>query len=190
MKNPFRNKPESFWLRVEIIVELFGLVVLLTMLGTYAAGARINRTNSLPQGLYWLVDKEPERGDIVSFWPDGSEPFQIARERNYITPGQYYDRGDGGYSPIMKKLMGLPGDIVSITDDGVFINGDLIRNSRPFACDSIGDPLPVVRLHEYRLRENEVLLVSDYLPRSFDARYFGIQDKKQILDVLEPVFTW
>ncbi len=190
MTNPFRNKPDSFWMRVETVVVLLGLSALFTMLGTYAAGARINRTNSLPQGLYWLVDKEPERGDIVSFWPDGSEPFQIARERNYIIPGQYCNRGDGGYAPLMKKLMGVPGDIVSITEDGVIVNGALIANSRPFESDGVGDPLPVVRLHEYILRENEVLLVSDYLPRSFDARYFGVQDKKQILDVLEPVYTW
>lgn len=101
MKNFFRSLPR--WRRIEIVVEVFGLAVLFAMLGSYVAGARINRTNSLPQGLYWLVNKEPERGDIVSFWPDGSESFRIARERNYIIPGKYYDQGDGGYAPIMKK---------------------------------------------------------------------------------------
>ncbi len=190
MKMPFRNKPESFWNRVEIVVILFGLGSLAIMLTAYAFGARINRTNSLPQGIYWLVDKEPERGDIVSFWPDGSEPFRIARERGYIIPGQYLNQGDGGYAPLMKKLVGLPGDVVSITDDGVFVNGELIPNSVPLLCDNLGDPLPVLRLSDYTLQENEVLLVSDYLPRSYDARYFGVQDKRQILDVLIPVYTW
>ena len=190
MRLPFRNKPNSFWARIEIAVLLFGLGAVNIMLATYAAGARINRTNSLPQGLYWLVEKEPERGDIVSFWPDGSEPFRIARERGYIIPGQYFDLGDGGYAPLMKKLMGLPGDVVSITEAGVTVNGALVPNSQPFTHDNIGDPLPVVRLRDYTLRENDVLLVSDYLPHSFDARYFGIQDKRQILDVLVPVFTW
>lgn len=190
MKIPFVNRQKSFWNRLEIAVILFGLGALTIMLATYASGARINRTNSLPQGIYWLVDKEAERGDIVSFWPDGSEPFRIARERGYIIPGQYLNQGDGGYAPLMKKLVGLPGDVVSITDDGIFINGQLIPNSIPLACDNIGDPLPVLRLSDYTLHESEVLLVSDYLPRSYDARYFGVQDKRQILDVLVPVYTW
>lgn len=167
-----------------------GIAALVVSLAFYFAGARINRTNSLPRGLYWIVDKIPKRGDIVSFWPDGSMPFQIARKRGYIIPGQYNDNGDGGYDAVMKKLFGVSGDIVSITEDGVTVNGEHIPNSRPFACDNVGDPLPIVRMHKYQLGENEVLFVSDYLPRSFDARYFGIQDKRQILDVLRPVFTW
>jgi conjugative transfer signal peptidase TraF len=167
-----------------------GIFLLVAGLAVYFAGGRYNRTNSLPKGLYWLVDKEPERGDIVSFWPDGSEAFRTARERGYLIPGQYNDQGDGGYDAVMKKLLGLPGDIVSITEDGVSINGVSVPNSRPFARDNIGDPLPVIRLRDYRLKENEVLLLSDHLPRSFDARYFGVQEKRQIIDVLVPVFTW
>lgn len=172
------------------IFAITGIVVLIAALVLYFSGARINRTNSLPKGLYWLVGKEPERGDIVSFWPDGSEPFRIARERGYIIPGQYNDQGDGGYDAVMKKLMGLLGDVVSITDHGVVINGILLENSQPLVCDNIGDPLPLIRLHEYRLGENEVLFVSNHLPRSCDARYFGGQDRRQIIDVLIPIVTW
>jgi conjugative transfer signal peptidase TraF len=183
-------RPGAVWKRIDRVVALLGVAAFLLMLAAYSAGMRINRTNSLPKGIYRLVDKAPERGDIVSFWPDGSEAFRIARERGYLIPGRYNDRGDGGYDAVMKKLLALPGDIVSITDDGVIINGVFVPNSRPLAHDNIGDPLPVVRLHNYRLRENEVLFLSDHLPRSYDARYFGVQDRRQILDVLVPVFTW
>ncbi len=176
--------------RIARVFAITCIGILMITVTAYFAGARINRTNSLPKGLYWLVDKEPERGDIVSFWPDGSAAFRIARERGYIIPGHYNNQGDGGYDAVMKKLLGLPGDIVSITEDGVVINGTLILNSHPLPCDNIGDPLPVIRLHNYRLGDNEVLFMSDHLPRSYDARYFGVQDRRQIIDVLVPVFTW
>ncbi len=176
--------------RIARIFAVLGIVILLVSLAAYFAGARINRTNSLPKGLYWLVDKEPERGDIVSFWPDDSEPFRIARKRGYIIPGRYNDHGDGGYDAVMKKLLGVPGDIVTIGEDGVMVNGITVLNSRPLSCDNLGDPLPIVHLQNYRLGENEVLFMSDHLPRSYDARYFGVQERRQIIDVLVPVFTW
>ncbi len=176
--------------RIDLVVPALVLLVLLVLVTAYYAGARINRTNSLPKGLYWLVDKEPERGDIVSFCPDGSAPFRPDRHRHYIILVQYNILGDVGYDAVMKKLMGLPGDVISITGYGVTVNGEPIANSQPYDRDNVGDPLPVIRLHNYTLQENEVLFMSDHLPRSFDARYFGIQAKRQILDVLVPVVTW
>ncbi len=160
---------------------------------TYAAylcGARINRTHSLPKGLYWVVDKAPERGDTVSFWPGDTAEMREAVRRGYLIAGGYNDTGRGGYGLVLKKLMAMPGDVVSITGDGVFVNGTAIPNTRPLAADSIGDPLPVFRLAEYRLGDNEALFLSDHLARSFDGRYFGLQDMRQIVHVLRPVFVW
>ena len=167
-----------------------GVFLLLAAWAAYLCGARINRTHSLPKGLYWVVGKTPERGDIVTFWPDDSEPFRTARERGYIIPGQYNDRGAGGYDLMLKKLLALPGDVVSFTDAGVVVNGDLIPNTRPFDHDRIGDPLPMVRLENYRLWDGEALFLSDHLPRSFDARYFGVQHMRQIVEVVVPIWTW
>ena len=172
------------------LIAIGGIVLLLASWSAYLCGARINRTHSLPKGLYWAVGKTPERGDIVTFWPDDSEPFRTARERGYIIPGRHNDRGAGGYDLMLKKLLAVPGDIVSLTDAGVSVNGVLVQNTRPLDRDNIGDPLPVLRFENHRLRENEALFLSDHLPRSFDARYFGIQDMRQIVEVVKPVWTW
>ena len=172
------------------LFAIVGVVLLLAIWIAYLSGARINRTHSLPKGLYWAVGKTPERGDIVTFWPDDSEPFRMARERGYIIPGQYNNRGTGGYDLMLKKILALPGDVVSFTDAGVIVNGELIPNTRPFDRDGIGDPLPVVRLENYRLRDDEALFLSDHLQRSFDARYFGVQHMNQIVEVVVPVWTW
>ncbi|MCD8141509.1 MAG: conjugative transfer signal peptidase TraF [Planctomycetaceae bacterium] len=167
-----------------------GIAALVLACVSYACGARINRTNSLPKGLYWRVNKAPERGDIVAFWPDGTEPFRLARERGYILAGVYNIADDIGYGLMLKQLVALTGDIVSIDDDGVIVNSHRLPNTKPLAHDNVGDPLPVVRLSDYRLVEHEALFVSDHLPRSYDARYFGVQDMRQIVEVVVSVWIW
>ncbi len=175
------------WSRAFVVA---GLAALALVSLSYACGARVNRTNSLPKGLYWRVQKPPERGDIVAFWPDGSEPFRIARDRGYILPGVYNKIDGVGYGLMLKRLMGIPGDIVSITDDGIVVNGRLLPNSMPLSHDNVGDPLPIVRITDYQLADHEALFVSDHLPRSYDARYFGVQNMRQIVEVVVPVYTW
>ncbi|MDR1519317.1 MAG: conjugative transfer signal peptidase TraF [Planctomycetota bacterium] len=165
------------------------LSIFAVVYAAYLCGARINRTHSLPKGLYWVVDKPPERGDIVAFWPQDTEAIREAVRRGYLIPGAYNDGGRGGYGLILKKLLAVPGDAVSLTDAGVVVNGSLIPNTKPLDRDNLGDPLPVVRFENRRLGDNEALFLSDHLPRSFDARYFGVQDLRQIVEVVVPVWT-
>jgi conjugative transfer signal peptidase TraF len=180
----------SLGFRIGRAVSLAATALFLAVWGAYLAGARINRTNSLPKGLYRTVDKPPERGDIVAFWPRDTAAMREARRRGYILPGVYNTAGGEGYGFLLKRLMGVSGDIVSVTDGGVAVNGALVPNTRPLDADNIGDPLPKLRFESYRLGANEVLLVSDHLPRSFDGRYFGIQERYQIVETLVPVWTW
>ena len=185
-----KRNGKSFAARACRIFAISGIAALVLACFSYACGARVNRTNSLPKGLYWRIIKPPERGDIVAFWPDGSEPFRLARERGYILPG-VYNKADGiGYGLMLKRLVALPGDTVSITEGGVTVNGGLLPNTKPLTHDNVGDPLPVARLADYLLAEHEVLFVSDHLPRSYDARYFGVQDMRQIVEVVVPVWIW
>lgn len=180
----------GFYARAARILAVGGIALLTATWLAYLAGARINRTHSLPKGLYWVVRREPRRGDVVAFWPSDSPEFRQARRRGYIIGGVYNDSGRGGYGLMLKRLLAVPGDVVSIGDTGITVNGQAVPNSRPLARDNVGDPLPVVRIDQYRLGENEALFISDHLPRSFDARYFGVQDIRQIVDVLIPVIVW
>ena len=181
---------EGFFARACRVFALFGVGVLFLLLLSYACGARINRTNSLPRGMYWVVSKPPARGDIVTFWPSDCAEMQLARERGYIHHGVYNQTDGVGYSLLMKRYLGLPGDVVSVTDAGIIINSLLIPNTQPLSHDNIGDPLPRFRIANYTLKENEALFVSNHLPRSYDARYFGVQETQQIVEVLVPVWTW
>ena len=172
------------------IIALAGMIVLAACWIAYLCGARINRTHSLPKGLYWAVNREPRRGDLIAFWPADTPELREARRRGYIIPGVYNAGTDGqGYGLLLKKLAAVAGDTVSITGDGVIVNGVLMPNTVPLPCDNVGDPLPVLRFENRRLAGGEALFISDHLPRSFDARYFGVQETRQIVEVVEPVWT-
>jgi conjugative transfer signal peptidase TraF len=171
-------------------LALIAIGLFLAVFGLFLAGARINCTRSLARGLYWTRPGPPRRGDRVLFWPRDTPPFRLARERGYIPPGPY-NRTDGpGYGLMLKKLLALPGDVVSIDEDGVSVNYLRLAHSRPLPRDNLGAPLPSARLKNYRLREGEALFLSDEYPRSYDSRYFGVQELGQIVEVVEPVWTW
>ncbi len=180
----------SLGARIGKAISLSAIALFLAVWAAYLAGARINRTNSLPQGLYRVVGKAPEKGDIVAFWPRDTAAMREARRRGYILGGVYNTTGGEGYSLLMKRLMAVAGDVVSIIDDGVMINGSLVPNTRPLAADGAGNPLPRLRFTNYRLGDGEALFLSDHLPRSFDGRYFGIQEQRQIVETVVPVWTW
>ena len=185
-----KSSGEGFPVRACRWFAVCGVGVLLVLLLLYACGARINRTNSLPKGIYWAVSKPPERRDIVTFWPSDRAEMKLARARGYIPHGVYNQNHGVGYGLLMKRYLGLPGDVVSVTDEGVFINNALIPNTKPLDRDNIGDPLPRFRIAEYRLKDHEALFISNHLPRSYDARYFGVQETRQIVEVVVPVWTW
>lgn len=54
-------------------------------------------------------------------------------ERNYINPGLC----DDGYAYLMKKVVAVKGDVVSVTDEGVFVNGQFVPYSKPKLYDGI-----------------------------------------------------
>jgi type IV secretory pathway protease TraF len=74
---------------------------------------------------------------------------------------------------MLKRLVAMPGDDISIDATGVSVAGNAVPNSVPMDADHAGRALPVCRLQHYRLRRGDVLVMSDYSALSFDARYFG-----------------
>jgi conjugative transfer signal peptidase TraF len=152
----------------------------------WIAGARINITRSIPLGLYWASLSELEKGSYVVFCPSPAATFDEARKRKYISTGFC----PGRYSYMMKRVFGVSGDVVSIADDGVRVNGTLLPLSLPREADLAGRAMPHYRLNDYRLDDSELLLMSDVSARSFDGRYFGLVKRAQIKDVVRPVWTW
>ncbi|WP_193393237.1 S26 family signal peptidase, partial [Ventosimonas gracilis] len=77
-----------------------------------------------------------------------------------------------------------------IDQTGIQINGQRLAHSKALATDPGGRPLPKFERANYTLAENELLLIGDVSPASFDSRYFGLIDRAHIKGVVRPVFTW
>ncbi len=149
-----------------------------------ALGARVNTTGSYPPGLYWMTGEAEHKGALVIACPPDVEAVAEGFRRGYIGAGFC----PGGYGYVIKKIVGLPGDRVSITGLGVSVNGKPVPNSAPRQADTEGKPLPF-RETAYTLGTAQVLLMSDYSLKSFDGRYFGPIEQTGIKGVLRPVFS-
>lgn len=161
-------------------------IAVVTIVGIAGAGARINTTRSFPVGLYWQITTPPVIGDVVLVCPPATPLFAEARRRGYIGPGFC----PGGYGYLFKRWVAGGGDHVVARPEGVWINGRLLPNSRSFAEDTAGRPLPRPSAVQYTVGTTEVVLMSDFSERSFDSRYYGAIDRAAIRGVVRPIFTW
>lgn len=152
----------------------------------YAAGGRINTTKSIPVGLYWTSNAPVEKGAYVLWCPPKAGVFDDAKERGYIGAGFCA----GGYGYMMKRVLAAKGDLVTIADEGVAVNGELLPMSKPIKADGAGRPLPRYQADSYTLGNHELLLMSDVSHTSFDGRYYGPINVSQVKAVITPVITW
>jgi len=172
--------------RIAVAGVAASAAVLLLTAGVYVAGGRVNTTKSIPVGLYWTTSAPVEKWVYVMFCPPQLGVFDDAKERGYIGAGFC----PGGYGYMMKRVLAAKDDAVTVTDDGVQINGELLAHSAPIPADKAGRPLPRYQADSYTLGASELLLMSDVSATSFDARYFGPINRSQIQTVIRPVITW
>lgn len=172
--------------RLMVGTAILGASVLLIGMGCYAAGARVNTTKSIPVGLYWITQEAVVKGAYVTFCPPSVGVFNDAKERGYIGAGFC----PGGYGLMMKRVLGTKDDQVAVTPEGVKVNGQLLPLSAPLVSDKAGRQLPRYQTDSYTLGNTELLLMSDVSGTSFDGRYFGPINSKQIEAVIRPIFTW
>jgi conjugative transfer signal peptidase TraF len=151
-----------------------------------AAGLRFNTIRSIPVGIYRLTDMPVGKGEYVIFCPPPSALFDEARERGYIPAGFC----PGGYGYMMKRVLGTKGDLVSSSDKGIAVNGELLPASALKDADGAGRIMPRYPYSDYTLKASELLLMSDGSPTSFDGRYFGPVNLSQVKGVITPIITF
>lgn len=147
--------------RARVAFLILSPLLLLALL----AGFRFNHTHSFPVGVYWTVPKAPGFGGLVIFDPPDTPLFRLALERGYISPGAFRP-----YECMLKRLVAVEGDVVTIDDAAVTVNGRRLKSSKPLPVDIAGRPMPQSRLRDYRITAGQVLLMSDYSLISFDGR--------------------
>ena len=158
--------------------------------GLYAldiAGFRFNLTPSMSKGIYVMqpTAERPERGDLVTFCLESSNPFSaIAKEREYIGPGTC----PNGLKPFLKRLAGLTGDMVEVAPDGIILNGSYLSGTSRPEFDSQGRTVPPSLLKDGRIPESQAMVISQQHSGSFDSRHFGLVPYDSLTKV-SPVLT-
>ena len=168
---------------LSVIAWLASPVLLLVM--GWLAGVRLNLTGSLPVGLYVISPSLPVRGALVlACLPAKVAVF--AKARGYVPPGVQCPRG---VSAVGKPVVAIAGDTVTVTPTGILVNGAAVLNTRALASDRKGRRLPQLANGRYVAEPGTVWIVSSYSRFSFDSRYFGPIEVRQIRAALRPLWT-
>lgn len=173
-------------IKIKKIIPAIIIIFIIILSVGYATGIRINFTTSFPRGLYYSKkiksgNLNDYRDKLVGFCPDPANPVIHRAEEWHITTSGFCP---GGTMPFVKKLVGLPGDTITVDTTGVRVNGQPIKNSR---LKFKNFELLIHPGYHQTLKPGEYWVMSDYNPNSLDSRYFGPVKRPVITRTASPL---
>lgn len=169
----------GFGCLLEIVETLvLTLVIYLLIHNFIAQPFEVKQDSMFPtiqENEYVLIDKlsprfdDYDRGDIVVFQP----------------PAGYEQDG----IPFIKRVIGVPGDSVSLENGRVFVTpdgGSPVSLSEPYVVEIDGDPAPTLprdadRTSEWTVPDGEYFVMGDNRPQSQDSRFFGPIEQDSVI---------
>ncbi|MDN6888294.1 conjugative transfer signal peptidase TraF [Variovorax sp. CAN2819] len=148
-------------------------------------GIYLNTTVSIPLGFYRSVASPVARDAFVVICPPAAGAFLVAKARGYVRVG----RCRSGLLPLMKRVVATRGDRVSVVAAGVSVNGLTVAESAPMKADGQGRQMQAYSMNRV-LNAEEIFLMGDHSPISFDSRYFGPLLATDVQAVVVPLATW
>ena len=135
-----------------------------------------NASLSAPKGLYIVTPgATPEVGDtVIARLPAVFR--RLAAERRYLPENV----------PLVKRVAAAAGDEVCAIRETILVNGRVAAERRTF--DSRGRRMPFW-LGCARLRGRQVFLLMN-APASFDGRYFGVTEGRDIIGKARLIWAW
>ena len=110
-----------------------------------------------------LAIREPERGDIIVF------EFPEDKDKSY------FKRRD-----FIKRVIGLPGDVVEIRNKNVFVNGERYMTPEAVFKDGNLTPGPRDNMGPISVPEDSYFVMGDNRDRSYDSRFWKFVDRSAI----------
>lgn len=164
-------------MKIRFLSTLIAVSAML-LVAAHQAGFRYNLTPSMPMGVYRFSNAPVQRNDMVAFTLPKKSPYAVlADERGYL---------ELGHGRLVKRLVAVSGDHVSVVSGGLSVNGVLQPGSRARRHDRSGRSLPVFLVPGH-VPPGKALVLSRHLD-GFDGRYFGLVDMARLARVV-PVFT-
>lgn len=137
------------------------------LVGDHLIMSRIGYDAGVPlTGLHAQLWRNPKRQQIIIFKP----PF------------------DPNQPDYVKRVIGLPGDLIDIRDNAVWINGDRLVEHYTIGKSERVDPLAYMgafagrrQVMPYRVPENCYFAMGDNREHSLDSRYWGCVPRQNII---------
>lgn len=145
----------------------------------------INTSISIPKGIYKIENSKSnlKNGDLISFCLNDSEFLKFALHFKFIEK-KYNGKWCNGIQPILKPIVAMQGDKVSITSQGIEVNGIILKNTKPIpAIHSMSEMKNVI------LKENEYIVASEE-ENGFDSRYYKIINLDSINSRISAIYTY
>ena len=170
---------------IKLLVQLTTAIVVVMILNSYVfafsgvSGQSMNDT--LNHGDFLLVEKIsyytniPEKGDIVIFLKGETNETLFDQFSTTLEDYNLKIHGEVRENRLVKRVVGLPGDIITINNNQVYVNDEMLKiesSIEPTTTRSIDFPLTVP--------DNQVFVLGDNRPNSNDSRTFGCVDVNSI----------
>jgi signal peptidase I len=104
--------------------------------------------------------REPKRGDIIVF-----SPTETLKKQNFR-------------DAFIKRIIGIPGDRIEITEGRVYLNGQLTNENYIAKEDTHG-----TELEAQIIPPNSYIVLGDFRSNSYDSRYWGLVPRENIIGI-------
>lgn len=160
---------------VLLIMVLLTVLMNLVMLMMGWMGYWTNITDSMPVGVYKETEEKITKNSYVL----------LCKEDSFLQRAKSEGECKDGHKPLLKSVVAKVGDVVTISDEGIFVNYRKLRNSERLKNIRI----QAKNIVDYTLQEDE-FLVMGRSPYSWDSRYFGIVRGNEFISQVVPVFLF